>query len=316
MPNENNCHCAVCNVEAALLGSFSTQTARIHFHALANNYGLNQFESPFDLIAHLHDQSDSANHHSGTQILHRLLHAISDGVFEELGQQLLVVAFTPAIHKIFREICQRFPMLALDDIGQQAWVAFIEVAKSPALSRQNGQLPVSLAMNCRKAMLRWAIRESRRASIVQDPLPEFSEPSADGDMEQAILLDDFLAQARRNGLLSEDEYELLIKLKYQGFEAKEVAEATGITSAMHRRLHRRVQTILNRLQREAEIQALAIKNTHPTEPDMNLSPQKKYFSVAVNSSWNVPFSNSEKGFSPELSHSVPHIATDAAQAVA
>jgi hypothetical protein len=32
-----------------------------------------------------------------------------------------------------------------------------------------------LSMNCRKAMLRWATREARRVSIVQDGFEEFSE---------------------------------------------------------------------------------------------------------------------------------------------
>ena len=51
--------------------------------------------------------------------------------------------------------------------------------------------------------------------------------------------------------MSEGEHELLFKLKYEGFEAKELAEATGVTSSEHRRLHRRLQTIINRLLREA-----------------------------------------------------------------
>ena len=163
MHNENNCKCVVCNVEAALLGSFSTQIARNHFKALTSRYPvLSHFSSPIDLIALLHAQGEAANHDEGNKALHALMHAISDKAFEELGQQLLLVAFTPGIHKIYREICQRFPMLTPDDVAQQTWVAFMETAKSPAMPRQNGQLPVALVMNCRKATLRWAMREARR----------------------------------------------------------------------------------------------------------------------------------------------------------
>src|SRR5215470_16219776 len=90
MHNENNCKCVVCNVEAALLGSFSTQIARNHFKALASNYPvLNHFSSPIDLIAQLHAQGEAANHEAGNKVLHALIHAISDKAFEELGQQLL-----------------------------------------------------------------------------------------------------------------------------------------------------------------------------------------------------------------------------------
>jgi len=42
------------------------------------------------------------NHDAGKQILHAVIHLISDGgALEDLGQQLLLVAFTPAIHKIY-----------------------------------------------------------------------------------------------------------------------------------------------------------------------------------------------------------------------
>lgn len=131
-----------------------------------------------------------------------MIHAISDKAFEELGQQLLLVAFTPGVHKIYREICQSFPMLTPDDVAQQAWVAFMETAKSPAMPRQNGQLPAALIMNCRKAMLRWAMREARRVSIAQDGFEEFSEPVCEDNFEDAVLLEDLLRQAESNGLLS------------------------------------------------------------------------------------------------------------------
>src|SRR5207253_7101052 len=100
MNKQNNCPCVVCNVEAALLDSFSTQTARNHFQALASNYpDLSHFSSPVDLLAHLHEQGGTANHNAGSETLHAMIHAIMERPFEEIGQQLLLLAFTPAIHK-------------------------------------------------------------------------------------------------------------------------------------------------------------------------------------------------------------------------
>jgi hypothetical protein len=65
MSKENNCQCVVCNVEAALLDSFSTQTARNHFKALANNYpGLNHLESPLDVVTKLRRQGEAAKSRS------------------------------------------------------------------------------------------------------------------------------------------------------------------------------------------------------------------------------------------------------------
>ena len=71
MNKQNNCPCVVCNVEAALLDSFSTQTARNHFKALASNYPvLSHFQSPLEAVAKLHEQGESVNHDAGNQILH------------------------------------------------------------------------------------------------------------------------------------------------------------------------------------------------------------------------------------------------------
>ncbi|PYX39811.1 MAG: hypothetical protein DMG83_27910, partial [Acidobacteria bacterium] len=134
MNKQNNCPCVVCNVEAALLDSFSTQTARNHFQALASNYPvLNHFSSPVDLVSHLHEQGDTANHNAGSEILHAVVHAITERPFQEIGQQLLLLAFTPAIHKICREVSQRFPSLAPEDIAQQTSLSLVEAAKSPGI---------------------------------------------------------------------------------------------------------------------------------------------------------------------------------------
>ncbi len=287
MYKENNCECAVCKAEERLLKILNTQTARNHFKALASNYPVsNELDSPLDAVARLHGQGGRLNHDPGNQILHALIHAVSDKTFEDLG-----VAFTPAIHKIYREICQRFPTLQPDDVAQQVWVAFLESAKSPAMLRQNGQLPVALVMNCRKSALRWAMREARLASIVADASDGFSEPLANGNFEDAILLGEVLQQWRRNGVLSDAEHQLLLKFKCEGFDLKELGDAYGGISANAVQL--RLLRTLTRLRRSA----IELKIFLPTAKDF---------------SGKVPFSNSERRFSPERSYQVTHYETDVA----
>src|SRR5205823_1710148 len=98
MKKESNCQCVVCQVEQSLLDSLSTQTARTHFQALASNYPiLNHFDSPIDVIAQLHDHVDVefVNHIAWNAILHALVEAITYRATEDIGQQLLLVAYTP-----------------------------------------------------------------------------------------------------------------------------------------------------------------------------------------------------------------------------
>jgi DNA-directed RNA polymerase specialized sigma24 family protein len=308
MNKENNCPCVVCNVEAALLDSFSTQTTRNQFKALASNYPVfSHFQSPLDAVAKLHEQGEAVNHDAGNRILHAVIQAVSDKAFENLGQQLLLVAFTPAIHKIYREMCQRFPMLSLDDVAQQTWVAFLETAKSPAMLRQNGQLPVALVMNSRKAMLRWAMREARRASILQDGFEEFSEPLSEDNFEDAILLEDLFRQAQLTRALSESESQLLFKFRWEGFGAKELADKNGPSTP--NAVHHRLKRIVNRLRRAA-------RSCDTPKAGDNSSQSTNILSGAANFSGDVPFSNSEKGFSPELSHPMPEVGTDVADVAA
>src|SRR5262249_58021211 len=160
MTKENNCTCVVCQVEHSLLDSLSTQTARTHFKALASNYSiLNHFDSPVDVIErlHEHEQVETDNHNAWDGIVHAVVNAIANRTTEDIGQQLLLVAFTPAIHKTYNEVCQQFPMLPPEDVAQQASVCFLEAAKSPAILRKNGHLPIALVRNFRKSMFRWAI---------------------------------------------------------------------------------------------------------------------------------------------------------------
>jgi hypothetical protein len=308
MNKENNCPCVVCNVEAALLDSFSTQTARNHFKALACNYPVfSHFQSPLDAVAKLHEQGEAVNHDAGNQILHAVIHAVSDKAFENLGQQLLLVAFTPAVHKIYREMCQRFPTLPPDDVAQQTWVAFLETAKSPAMLRQSGQLPVALVMNSRKAMLRWAMKETRRASIVQDGFEKFSEPLSENNFEDAILLEDLFRQAQLTRALSQSESQLLFKFRWEGFGAKELAHKNGRSTS--NAVHHQLKRIVNRLRRVA-------RSFDSRETGDNSSKSKNILSEAANFSGDVPFSNSEKGFSPELSCPMPQFGTDVADVAA
>jgi len=312
MNKEKNCHCVVCTVEAALLDSLSTQTARNHFIALANNYPVfRHFHCPLDALATLHEQAGAADHDPGNQILHAVVNAVWDKGFEGLGQQLLLVAFTPAIHKIYREVCQRFPSLPPDDVAQQVWVAFLETANSPALLRQNGQLAVALVMNCRKAMLRWSMKEGRGAFIVQNSFPEYLEPMAEDNLEELILLEDFLRQARRTGILSAAEYRLLLKFKCEGFRWRELSEGAEGPSAIA--LYRRVQRTIHRLRRAQSRETALKSNSSPSGLAFSHSESRKnILQQAVDFSGDVPFSNSEKELSPELSRPMPQVGTDVA----
>ncbi len=309
MLKENNCRCVVCQVERSLLNALSTQTARTHFQALAHNYPiLNHFDSPTDVIAQLHEQRvELVNHKAWNGILRALVDSIANGTGEEIGQQLLLLAYMPAIHKAYAEVCQQFPALATEDVAQQAALVLLEAARSPAMRNQNGYLPIALARDFRKRLIRWAFGEIRQSAQVQEaPIDVPESPNA--SFEHASRLEAFLQQAQRDGLLSDSECELLLKFKCEGFEVKEMAEALGADPLKsHRRLHRKLQTILNRLQRAARARGVLSGIAVRPIPAAKTKKDKKISNAAVNFSECVPISNSEKGNSRERSRPGPQL---------
>jgi len=308
MNKENSCQCVVCQVEESLLNSLSAQTARTHFQALATNYPvLNHFSSPTDLVEYLHQQGDAANHNAGSEILQAVIHAITEKTFEEIGQQLLLLAFTPAIHNTCYEVCQKFPALSQEDVAQQASLVFLETARSLETLRQNGHIQIALARRFRQNLVRWAIKESRHSLPLQEAAVPNPEPMTTDLGDDAVLLEKFLQQAQRSGVLSRAECELLIKFKWEGFGAKELArKSSGSTpNAVHHRLKR----IVKRLRQVAGSQGRA-----KASASQSGSPSKNIFPEAANFSGEMCISDSEKGFSPELSRPMPQVGADETQA--
>ena len=309
MSKENNCQCVVCQVEQSLLDSLSTQTARTHFQALAHNYPiLNHFDSPSDVIAQLHQHKEPqiVNHVAWNGILHALVHSIADGTAEEIGQQLLLVAYAPAIHKVYREVCQKFPGLCPDDVAQQAALCLMETARSSEMQSQNGHLPVALARRFRQSLFRWAIAEIGQSLPVQDIPTELPHPSAD-NFEEGVLLEHFLAKSQRIGILSAAECELVRKFHCEGFQPEELRDGKDSPSPVA--LYRRIQRAVQRL-RKVGTSCMAKRSRVLPSLQPTSGRQKKISSHAVEFSEEMCIRKSKKGLSPELSHQWAAVRTE------
>lgn len=305
MLKENNCCCAVCQVERSLLNSLSTQTARTHFQALVQNYPvLNHFDSPADVIVklHEHERVELVNHKAWNGILHALVDSIAGATAEEIGQQLLLLAFMPAIHRTYAEVCQLFPALGAEDIAQQASLVFLEATRSPFVVSQNGYLPVALAKEFRRRLLRWAFLETRRSIPSEELSSVQPEPESDENFEDAVLLEEFLSQVQRAGVLSQEQCDLLRKFKWEGFEANELvgANAGNTTNAVQMRLKR----IFKRLRQAINEGRTADVGRVGCSESKNFSTNPTIFSGSV------AISNSEKGRSPELTRPGPQVESD------
>jgi hypothetical protein len=309
MSKENNCQCVVCKVERSLLNSLSTQTARTHFQALVSNHAaLNHFDSPAAVIArlHEHERAEAVNLNAWNEILHALVESIADGTAEEIGQQLLLVAYAPAIHKVYREVCQKFPGLCREDVAQQATLCLLETARSPEMKSLNGHLPAALARRLRQGLFRWAIGEMRQSFPLQEVPDNVPEPQA-GNFEEGVVLEHFLSKAQRISILSADECELVRKFHCEGFQPEELREGKDGPSAIA--LYYRIQRAVHRLREIGTCGSPKTDGIPPSQHD-NFTQPKNILRKALDSSGEMCIRKSEKEFSPEQSRPAPQFGRD------
>lgn len=259
MVENHRCRCAICSVERELISDLTAPATADRFRALAvNDPVLSDFESPSAVIAFLHSHPhDAVRSRQSNEIIKALLTGKQATNKQAVFQDLLLLAFIPTLHNTYREISFRFTGLYREDVAQQTFTSFLELARSPALQRRNGYLSVALARGLRKSVFRWAIKESRNLPVAefQDAFSsDYAEPVADVDLETPFVLRKFLARCIETGVLMHSEYDLLVKFSLEGLHAKELANGnSGLTPTA---IHRRLQRIVTRLRKTVTVPSL------------------------------------------------------------
>jgi hypothetical protein len=251
MLKDQTCCCSICKVEQTLALKLNETGSGDWFEVLKAKFPtLIRFESALDLIDHLHSRTQENSDASADKILSALIHASAADGSHTFAQDLLILAFVPALHKTYREICVFFPSLSSEDVAQQVLTTFLEVIRFSSLERRNSHLSVAIARKVRNFAFRWAVKETQNlddSEPVDGPPPAPPEPVAEGDVETSYALREFLAHCCRIGTLTSSELSLLVKLKLEGFEAKEVAKQDGKLSP--KAVQRRFEKIIARLRR-------------------------------------------------------------------
>jgi DNA-directed RNA polymerase specialized sigma24 family protein len=254
------CKCHICRVERHLFKSLTQPPASLRFSAIAlSSPALARFSTVSELLTDLHAgrNSDSGASLAG-ELVPVLISAGTDVSDIELIQAVLVLAFTPAIHRTHRELCAWFRELESEDIGQQILTLFLELVTSASPTLMNSYLPIALTRTLRKNAFRWAEKEQRVAIQREaEKSVEAAEPFGYDAFETVAVLNDFLDHCQRIGILSAFERDLLIRLKVDGFFAKEIIHTH--TALSEKAVHWRVERILQRLQKAAN--DLGIKST-------------------------------------------------------
>jgi len=288
MRDNLRCNCHICKVERHLFISLSEPPGDARFAALAvNSAPLARFATVPDLLADLHAgrERDSPTSVPGELLSALIQTGAAQGEFE-LIQSVLVLAFTPTIHRTYREVRAWFRDLEPEDIAQQVLAFFLELAASAPVETLNSLLPIMLARSLRKNAFRWAEKETRillQREMSKQGHPKNAEPAVLDNFENVSILNDFLDYCCQIGTLSAFERDLLIKIKIEGFLIKEIPSANPVLSA--RAVECRIQRILKRLQKVAlqgvtgQLAPTKIAEPQESRGRRNSSPQARTFSL-------------------------------------
>ena len=309
MRDNLHCNCHICKVERYLFTSLSEPPGSVQFSTLTSTSPpLAKFTSVSDLLGDLHARrnGDSTGPLAGELLAALLTSGVTIPDFE-LIHSVLVLAFTPTIHRTYREVRAWFRELEPDDIAQQILAFFLELTASTPVETLNALLPIMLARSLRKNAFRWAEKESRvllQREREREGTRKSKEPAAEDNFESVSILNDFLDYCCQIGALSKFERDLLIKIRIEGFLMKEIPSTNPVLSA--RAVESRIQRILKRLQKVA-LQGVAgqLAPSEITQPEESKgrktsSPQSRVFSLRSFSDF-LPISKSRRQLSLDSS---------------
>jgi hypothetical protein len=269
------CNCHICKVERHLFTALSEPPRSLQFSiVVSSSPPLAKFPNVADLLSDLHGRrgGDSAGK-LVSELLASLIRVGSTIPDFELIQSVLVLAFTPTIHRTYWEVRAWFRELEPEDIAQQTFAFFLQLTASAPLEMLNNHIAFVLSQALHRNAVRWARREQakllERERFVEEQ-GELVEPSEAPQFESVSLLKDFLAYCVRKGIVSEFERGLLLRVKVDGFLAKEVLNRNTVLSP--KAVHVRIQRIIKRLQDAAR--ECPSSNGNPAKPVESVEPMQ------------------------------------------
>ncbi len=318
MRDNLRCNCPICKVERHLFISLSEPPGNAQFSTLASGSPpLSKFTSVSQLLDDLHARRNAES--TGALVSELMSSLIRAGTLVpdfKLVQSVLVLAFTPTIHRTYREVRAWFRELEPEDIAQQTLAFFLQLTASAPADMLNNHVAFILSQALHRNAVRWARRE--QAKLLERERyfaehAEFAEPAESAQFESVCLLKDFLDYSVRREIISEFERDLLLRMKVDGFIAKEVLDRHSVLSP--KAVHVRVQRIIKRLQNAAcafpsqnQNSGKLVESVEPVQK-RNSSKRVSTFSLSTFSG-SAAISKSRRQLSPDIA---PRQATTKAQ---
>ena len=228
------CRCSLCKLEAALQRDIAAYPSEAYEHLFRDSPVFAHFQTPGLLVAALRKTEADAN---SDRLFRELREAAI--VDESLVTNCFVLAFLPMLHAVTTQIAIRNPSLRRDDIGQQALQELLQYLRSREFQFRTSYIAYSVSRAVKRQTFRWANREIARIQKESVAAEVCAALVVEGPFQHIATLHHFLSRNLSNGLLDEDDLDLLVEFKLDGNSGKELADAKGISpNAVRQRMKR------------------------------------------------------------------------------
>jgi hypothetical protein len=151
------------------------------------------------------------------------------------------------LHHTARRVAKHQPALPIDDIAQQIISIFLEFLRSEQLQARTSYVAFAISRAVKRQVFEWAIREGAQHGLVNPLDPLLNLLIIEEPFERHTLLRHFLHRCLAQGLLTNEELNLLIQLKLDGNSAEDNVQNNGTSSNAMRQKLKRLLAKLRRL---------------------------------------------------------------------
>lgn len=164
---------------------------------------------------------------------------------------LLILAFVPMLHRTVRRVVICQPLLAEEDVVQQALRVLLEFLRSGAMRVRRSYFAFAISRAVKRQIFAWAAREGMKQALAKQTGEAFPPLPSDEPFERYAQLRHFLHRCATRGDLTNSELDLLIQFKLEGASYGEVLHNSNgnSTSNAARQKLKRLLAKLRRLAR-------------------------------------------------------------------
>jgi hypothetical protein len=163
---------------------------------------------------------------------------------------LLVLVFVPMLHRTVRRVVMWQPLLAEEDVVQQALGVLLEFLRSDDMRIRQSHFAFAISRAVKRQVFAWAAREERKQALVNQAGDAFPPLATEESFERYAQLRHFLHRCASRGDLTDSELNLLIQFKLEGASNGEVLYAPNGNSSSNA-ARQKLKRLLAKLRRLA-----------------------------------------------------------------